>query len=226
METYTKLDIFEAIIDGDLEQFYYFCEKGQMNTKDGKGVTPLMMATRLGNLRMVEFLLKVGGTVNAKDKDQWSALMYACQEGNLEIANLLIEHKAHLDKRDTNGWTCLRIAIAKRHLSIVRLLLDEGANPNLKDNMEWTPIESAIWTGNVEMVSVLLGSERLRLGKKEWRDLFRRTASCSNTKILGLLMDAGMTEEDLLPNHKTFHAKFLGWRRRRALLNMRQAERI
>lgn len=61
-----------------------------VNSKDEKGMTPLMLAARAGNFEVVEFLLKAGSDPNARDAEGYTVLHHAVL-GAVERAKKLEE---------------------------------------------------------------------------------------------------------------------------------------
>jgi ankyrin len=59
--------------------------------------TCLHLATRLGNIEIVNLLLKANANVDSTTKDGYSSLHIAAKEGQEEIASLLIDHGANLN---------------------------------------------------------------------------------------------------------------------------------
>lgn len=67
-----RLDIVELLI-----------EKGaKVNAKTKYNWTPLIYATRLGNLNIVKLLIEKGAEVNVKDNKNWTPLIHAARSGN------------------------------------------------------------------------------------------------------------------------------------------------
>ena len=55
------------------------------------------LATRLGNIEIVQLLLKSHAYVDNETKDGYSSLHIAAKEGHEEIASLLIDYGANLN---------------------------------------------------------------------------------------------------------------------------------
>lgn len=63
-----------------------------LNEKDKKGRTTLIMAAQKGQKEIVEHLLKNGADFNVEDdKEGWTALMWACENEQEEAIKLLLE---------------------------------------------------------------------------------------------------------------------------------------
>lgn len=65
-----------------------------INARDDKGRTALMLAATHFNTRFVEFLLMFGAYINAEDYNGWTALSWAAKSHYRPIANLLRSYGA------------------------------------------------------------------------------------------------------------------------------------
>eukprot|EP00928_Gymnodinium_smaydae_P049174 TRINITY_DN32983_c0_g1_i1.p1 TRINITY_DN32983_c0_g1~~TRINITY_DN32983_c0_g1_i1.p1 ORF type:complete len:367 (-),score=68.44 TRINITY_DN32983_c0_g1_i1:117-1217(-) len=118
---------------------------------DHHGVTPLMHACTIGNLKVAETLLSARALVNALDHHGRSALMYAAGEGSITMLNLLQRKNCHVVETDHSGRNALFYAAEHDRLDAVKELITKEADPNIIDNHGI----------NVLMVSTEIGSVRL-----------------------------------------------------------------
>ncbi|MCF0242832.1 MAG: ankyrin repeat domain-containing protein, partial [Treponema sp.] len=82
-----------------------------LNFRDSKGATSLMLSVKDGNDWKIKALIKSGADINAKDKDGWTALMYAVRyQSNLSILNLLLDAKPDIKTENNYGLSALVIA--------------------------------------------------------------------------------------------------------------------
>jgi ankyrin repeat protein len=112
----------------------------------GGWMTPLMFASRQGDLDAARFLVESGADVNAISGDGKNALGLAIFNGNYDIASYLIDKKADVNRADAQRFTPLFWAVDRRNmekgsngfawittedpLPVIRTLLDAGADPN------------------------------------------------------------------------------------------------
>jgi rhodanese-related sulfurtransferase len=94
--------------------------------------TPLMQASRLGDIQMVAALLDDGANVQARNADGNNALWHACFKNSLEVIDLLIMAGIDIDNQNDHGLSCLMCAAMNGKTPIVRRLLAAGANPSLR----------------------------------------------------------------------------------------------
>ncbi|KAM4724216.1 kinase D-interacting substrate of 220 kDa B isoform 2-T4 [Anableps anableps] len=127
-----------------------------VDCRGDNGQTPLMVAAELGNLEIVQELIRRGATVNMDDVDCWTALISAAKEGHIEVVRELLENNANLEHRDMGGWNALMWAAYKGRTEVARLLLEKGANPNITGQYSVYPIIWAAGRGHAEIVHLLL----------------------------------------------------------------------
>ena len=121
------------------------------------GETPLMFATRSGQVEAVTVLLDVGANINAKETwNGQSALMWAAAEGHVAVVQTLIEHGADIGARSNSGATPLLFAARKGSLNAVRALLAAGSDVNEQRPDGATPLLVAVINGHEDLVDLLL----------------------------------------------------------------------
>ena len=92
--------------------------------------SPLLDATKHGDVVAVRSLLEGGADPDVARGDGLTALHLAAQQGSLEIAQLLIEAGANVEAKTRIGaHTSLHLASGGAHASVVRALIDAGADP-------------------------------------------------------------------------------------------------
>jgi hypothetical protein len=107
-------------------------------------MTPLMLASMIGNYEAAEFLLLNNTDPNLHNGNGVTALMLALQNGYDEIAWLLIDHKADVNAKNTNGYSALMIAAAKGQSHIVDRMIKAGVNVNQVNSNGQTALNSAV----------------------------------------------------------------------------------
>ncbi len=114
--------------------------KTDINALNGKGESPLMLASLRGQEDVARRLLKKGADVN---KTGWTPLHYAASAAKLALISLLIENHAYIDAESPNGTTPLMMAALYGNGAAVDLLLQEGADPHLKNQQGMTALQFA-----------------------------------------------------------------------------------
>ena len=109
--------------------------------------TLLMNATKRGDLKLVQQLLRQGVNPNSHDAVHNTPLTFAARDGRLHIAKALIEAGAHVNWVDDEKVTPLILAAFKGHTDIVDLLLVHAADPMIRDQWDRTALDYALRRG-------------------------------------------------------------------------------
>jgi ankyrin repeat protein len=97
-------------------------------TRNG-ALTPIFMAAKNGNPRMIEVLLKGGADVNTADVNGTTVLMIAATAGNPEAVQVLLKNGATVNaKEQQNGQTALMFAAWENRGAAIRALAAAGAD--------------------------------------------------------------------------------------------------
>ncbi|WP_227990636.1 ankyrin repeat domain-containing protein [Flavisolibacter ginsenosidimutans] len=157
MNNPSNVDVFDASRRGDVTalQTAHEADPASLNTRDGKGFTPLILAAYNDQPAVVEFLLQNGADVNAQDMAGNTALMGVCFKGYKEIAKKLIDAGADVNLRNANGAPALTFAATFGQLQIAEWLLRNGAQSNLPDSRGKTSLDHAIIQENEEMIELI-----------------------------------------------------------------------
>ena len=95
------------------------------------GATPLLFATRVGDVESAQLLLKAGADANESQPDGVSALVLAAHSGNGPVAAVLLEHGAD-PNASGGGYAALHAAILRSDVNLVQALLARGAKPDVR----------------------------------------------------------------------------------------------
>ena len=116
-------DLFESIRNIDIVSLnVHLAEGANVDTVDNTGNTPLMLAAKVGNPRMVRILIAHQPNINAKNLKGETALMIAAENGQYYIARQLIVRGANTMDRNSDGLTAEDIALRNGQPQIVDLL--------------------------------------------------------------------------------------------------------
>lgn len=125
-----NLYIFEAIKKVDLLAISQLITIGiNVNCKNDKGLTPLMVVAALGDVQMTKIFLKNEADVNILDSIMGtSALHFAAQGGNVEVGKLILEYGGQVLlnlQGPTHGLSPLHCAVWYRKPAFVKFLLEQ-----------------------------------------------------------------------------------------------------
>ena len=169
---YTGEPVFDLVLaagKADTAKLEGLLKEGvDVNSRDDKGRTALMTASRSGQIRIVTILLEKGADVNARDKEGGTALREAVmalvkdpgekdgwRSGHPGIVKILLEKGAAVNSQ-TEGWTPLLCAASDGSDDIVRLLLARGADANARTETGMTVLARAIYDGKVQLETLKL----------------------------------------------------------------------
>jgi ankyrin repeat protein len=100
-----------------------------------------MIASSVGNMRLVCYLLKSECNANSENENKQRPLHYACSKNHADIARELLRHGALVNAADRFGSSALHRAASKGNIQCVNVLLDEyKASVDLTDNEGNTPL--------------------------------------------------------------------------------------
>lgn len=97
-------------------------EGAAVDTVDEAGNSPLMLAVKIGNPRMVKIILAHNPDVNRRNHDGNTALMIASANGILPIVTELKKSGADEKLRNHAGYNSAEIALRNGHGSIAQFL--------------------------------------------------------------------------------------------------------
>ncbi|EAY12727.1 ankyrin repeat protein, putative [Trichomonas vaginalis G3] len=129
-----------------------------IDRRDSNLQTALIVATRLGELDIVEYLLECKADIEAKDAIGETALLTAATYGHFNVVCLLVTKGANIEAQDKYLWTPLMAACANGYEDIVRILISTGANPNARDIMGKSCYERA--KPNIQMMLNISGERQ------------------------------------------------------------------
>lgn len=117
--------------------------------------TPLILASRMGNVEMVQMLLSKGARLEALGGEGQTALFQAVKRGNTEVVKVLIKAGAKLNFAEPSGVSCVMAAAQLGHVAVAKLLVEAGADINQLCEVG-TALGFAAQLGQVEMVGYLI----------------------------------------------------------------------
>ena len=154
--------LLSAAQRGDLATLTRLLDTGvPVDTRDGSGLTALLLATHANQIDSARLLIARGADVNAKDQIQDSPFLYAGAEGRLEILRMTLAAGADLKSTNRYGGTALIPAAHHGHVETVRELLQTNIAVDHVNNLGWTALLEAIILGDgapahTEIVRLLL----------------------------------------------------------------------
>jgi uncharacterized protein len=132
----------------------------RLNLADIFGNTPLLAATKFGDLDLMKRMLEQGADPNARNKQGWTAMMHiyggsaterfppltattVYEASATERFRLLLEHGADLHARDKTGMTVLMHAAEHADSDALEFLIERGADVTARDRTGRTALMTA-----------------------------------------------------------------------------------
>jgi ankyrin repeat protein len=115
------------------------------NARDAAGYTPLIAASRTGNVPMIRLLRSHGADPNLRDAavNSWTPLLHAIHKAQPASVAALLEAGADPNGTESDGATPLMMAAGYGYTNIVKLLLAHGANPRIATSDGITALDLA-----------------------------------------------------------------------------------
>ncbi|GME51663.1 hypothetical protein M1813_007436 [Neofusicoccum parvum] len=124
------------------------------NLLDSYDDSPLMCASRNGNIEAVELLLQYNADVN--EAAQATPLMMAAEYGHADICKKLLQSGAYINTaQQPDGETALYLAARYGHADAAEVLLQYGADPYATTQSGFTHLMIASECGHLDVVNVL-----------------------------------------------------------------------
>ena len=157
----------------------------------------LITAASIGDLDLVNRLLKAGASVHATDERGRTALLAAVYNRRSDVARALIQAGADVNRKDGESNSPFLAAAASNQIDVVRLALTHGADLTSTDRYDGTALIAASQHGNVEIVKLLItaGVPVDRVNQLGWTALLEAIilgdGSSRYEDIVQALLDAG-----------------------------------
>ena len=168
-----NLPLFEAVKSNNIQLVQSLLQGGQqqtnynVNAEDAQGITPIIEASLLGNIEMVELLILHGAYAQPQPGFRHTPLRAACLTANIPLIKLLVDRGADVNAKSEGGRKPLMGACYLRpqydampnrqelSFNTVRLMLQLGANPHITNSFGESALDLCVNRGYMESVSVI-----------------------------------------------------------------------
>ena len=129
-------------------------ESINLNYQDANGYSALHYSSELGNIKIVEMLIKAkcNININIKTKENKTPLHLSAIKGKYDIFKFLIENNADINVYDSEHNSPLHYICLYNHLNLLKLFLEKNPDIETKNSNGKKPSEL---TSNKEMISLL-----------------------------------------------------------------------
>lgn len=196
---YSKLDLslLEAVQIGTEKEVKGLLGRGAnvsvRNITDGS--TPLIIATQLNRLRIVQLLLEAGSNPNTeKNFSGLAALHIAVVNGFNSIVNELLSFFADPELKTMDGRRPLYLAAERNQYRIIKPLLDKRASVNSEYRVNgFTPLLAAVANGHLEATEILLieKADTEKRNRSSGETALGMAAKYGHTEIVYALLESG-----------------------------------
>lgn len=100
--------------------------------RESDGMTPLILATQMGNYQLVNSLISAGARIEEYDRNKSTALIVAAKGNNKNIVKRLLSIGANINAEDDGGLTALKHAQDRGHRDVVKVIKDYKKLTGLK----------------------------------------------------------------------------------------------
>lgn len=147
---------FRTVSNGDIDELEeVVAYLDDVDIRDSRGWTAVMVAAAAGNAETLRWLLKQEPQLKLKDARGWTAAMHAASNGQTRCLELLERAGAELDVRDFLGTTpAMRAAIGGHH-GCVKVLTRHGIDLDAQDNLGMTAWKHANRKGHTQCAKML-----------------------------------------------------------------------
>ncbi|CAI6097430.1 unnamed protein product [Clonostachys chloroleuca] len=148
--------------------------KNQLNKRNSRGETPLIVASIQGHVSVVKLLLDTDGVkIGAKDKKKKTALAWAAQNGHKDVVAQLFQKSGStiINEVDSDGLTPLARASAQGHMEMVSFLLEATLKDPTRSSFARSlnyALLKASQNGRFEIVEMLLDRAKTAINAN-WR---------------------------------------------------------
>ncbi len=154
---FTPQDFLKAIDNGSKDAVHVFISCGiDLEVKDERGWTALMIAVANGNEALTILLIRCGARLVARDVNGFTPLHWAAFNGMPKVLEMLIAKEADVNSQSKFGWTPLMQACTRGHLGICSILLESGAKVGLANSDGADALQIAESKGFQEIVELLV----------------------------------------------------------------------
>lgn len=150
-------DLLSGAESGDLDKVKASIKNGaDVNSKDKKGITPIMWAASNCDMEMLKLLTFYKVNINEKSGENYTALIEASKRRRCnETVLFLLKHGAEVNAKTSDEWTALMLASTRGNIEIVEMLIKYKANMNMKNKEGNNALMLADKAGKRKIVEIL-----------------------------------------------------------------------
>lgn len=196
--------LYLASVAQDVEMVKILLEhKARPDSYGGIYDNPLQVASRYGNLAIVQTLILAGTDINSKGGKYGTALYAACWGRKVDVARVLLEHHADPNVQGCGQLDnalqerCTPTVAGEHHPELVTLLFNQGANPNLHGGPNGSALHAAFYSGHEPIIRALLerGADTRYKGG-EFGTVLQAAVESGSEAVVRIALESGMTANE------------------------------
>lgn len=152
-----RRELIDAVHQGDLKAVRAALEAGgDVHARDGRGASPLRIATSTGHAELVQLLLEAGAQVDESYENEQSAREIVLSQSHMEIIRLHLDAGMPVPAGSEPGWRALEAAAGKGRLEVVEKLIQAGLDVRVAPEKGGAALRAAAAQGRGQVVQALL----------------------------------------------------------------------
>jgi ankyrin repeat protein len=186
------LNLLESACVSDIKASEQLLAAGaNIELRDEKGRTPLIIAFLFEDYAMANFLISKGADINARDYFGMAPVLIASMANNGALLALCIDNKADVLVQDINGINALMFLVFFQNDALIdSMIAYNDKTVNCIDNSGLTPLIIAISNGNKRTIEKLVAKGAYINSKRSRRPL-NVAVEIGNLDIAKLMLDKG-----------------------------------
>ena len=153
--------IHQAIFKGNIQKIETLLNEDTIEATTKAGLTPLHMAIKKRDLKLVKLLIQKGADVDAQDKKGFSVLYYAVIQNQLKIAKILLDNDADPNLTNNIGNAPIHNIAYNNRFLMLELFMNYETDFTLKNAYGMLPSDFAQKNNHSTIMKALKPLEKL-----------------------------------------------------------------